>query len=99
MSDHTPTQVAVLMPFDAVRMAITKPENNSTSYAALLPYDDYHENMCLISAAPDLLAIVELLIVNHDVELHLSWDKCDCEIATLGRAAIAKAKGEPCPTE
>ena len=50
-------------------------------------------NANLIIAAPDLLAVVELLTANHDLELHLDWDNCDCEIATLGRAAIAKARG------
>ena len=58
-----------------------------------VPYDECKANIRLIAASPDLLAVVELLTRNHDVESHLSWDRCDCEIAVAGRAAIAKAKG------
>lgn len=46
-------------------------------------------NGFLISAAPELLAALEVC------EAHLEWNDCSlCNVHDMARAAIAKAKGE-----
>ena len=65
-------------------------------FANVATDDELLADANLIAAAPDLLTVVEMLEANHDVELHLDWSNCDCPVATLGRAAIAKARGSVC---
>jgi hypothetical protein len=49
--------------------------------------DKRSANMALISAAPDLLAALELILSHDDQQIG----------ADIARKAIAKAKGESCP--
>ena len=47
-------------------------------------------NARLIDASLDMLEALELILGLHD---------CGCDFCHMAQAAIAKAKGEPCPTE
>ena len=62
-------------------------------------FDVYHAKMRLIAAAPQLLAALEKIreCTFIDPAQPLSTPCPDCIDAV--DAAIAKAKGEPCPTE
>ena len=75
--------------------------NDPIAYCSQLASTN-HANGDLIAAAPDLLAQLEWLMERyaHDMAANMIEDREDTGHTLVDcRAAIAKAKGEPCPTE
>ena len=69
-------------------------------------YGESYANANLIAASPDLLPALENLLASALVwadsvqyDRDTSWDYNAEPVIVAARAAIAKAKGEPCPTE
>lgn len=79
------------------RIEICDPSNGQTWNGGALPIDEREANAHLIAAAPDLLAILEVILGAHDTKNNGAYmgEAVLCHhYAETARAAIAKARGE-----
>ena len=92
MAEHTPGPWEVVPGLDdKARVFYVRTIDNDLHYIAQIGRfgENAPANARLIAAAPDLLAALETAVASGK-----SWHGI-----SSARAAIAKAKGEPCPTE